>query len=260
MTTASEVAVALGGRANGSGWTARCPCHMDDSPSLKIDEGGDGRVLLKCHAGCSQKRLVDWAQDQGSDLTGKQRKPAGRVVAEYDYCDPAGNVRYQVVREAPKFFVQRRPDGKGGWVWNMEGVEPLPYRLPELLAAPDKSVFISEGEKDADRLANEGLVATCNHGGAGKWRNGLNRWFDDRNVVILPDNDEPGRTHAEDVARKLHGIARRIRLLKLPGLPAKGDASDWLDAGHTAKELRRLAHETLSMGAGAGSSLRRTGR
>ena len=71
------------------------------------------------------------------------------MVAEYDYCDPAGNVRYQVVRKAPKFFVQRRPDGKGGWVWNMEGVEPLPYRLPELLAAPDKSVFISEGEKDA---------------------------------------------------------------------------------------------------------------
>ena len=163
--------------------------------------------------------------------------------------DPAlGNVRYQVMRKAPKAFVQRRPDGKGGWVWNMEGVEPLPYRLPELLAAPDKSVFISEGEKDADRLAKEGLVATCNHGGAGKWRNGLNRWFDDRNVVILPDNDEPGRTHAEDVARKLHGIARRIRLLKLPGLPAKGDVSDWLDAGHTVRELRRLGARRPRMG------------
>lgn len=244
MSTAAEVAAALG-RPDGSG-RYPCPCHNDKKPSLSIDEGSDGKVLLHCHAECSQESLVRWARDKGFDLSGRkrERKPARRIVATYDYRDETGALRYQVVRWQPKDFRQCRPDGGGGWINNMGGVEPLPYRLPELLAAPDKIVFITEGEKDADRLAAEGLIGTCNHGGAGKWRPELCRWLKDRDVVIVPDNDHPGRKHAEDVARQLHAFARRIRVMELPGLPAKGDdVSDWLDAGHTVEDLRRLAAE-----------------
>ena len=114
-------------------------------------------------------------------------------------------------------------------IW--KGIVPLPYRLPELLGDPDAVVYITEGEKDADNLAEIGIVATCNHGGAGKWRNEISQWLKNRNVVILPDNDDAGRSHANDVAKKLTGIAASIRILELTGLPPKGDVSDWLDAG-----------------------------
>ena len=122
-----------------------------------------------------------------------------------------------------------------------DGVRPLPYRLPELLGDPDATVFIAEGEKDCDNLGELGLVATCNHGGAGRWSPDISRYLANRRVVILPDNDEPGRAHARGVAAKLAGIAASIRVIELPGLPPKGDVSDWLAAGGSADGLDRLA-------------------
>jgi putative DNA primase/helicase len=238
--SAADVASALHGSRSGTGWVARCPCHSDDNPSLSIAEGSDGRVLLKCHAGCRQDELVEKVRDMGLDLGG--RRPASADVATYDYRDRDGTVRYRVVRRKPKRFLQCQPDGRGDWTWNMDGVKPLPYRLPEMLAEPNKPIFIVEGEKDADRLAKQGLLATTNSGGAGKWRDELNAWFMDRDVVILADNDEAGREHAFDVARRLPDIARKIRIVKMPGLPHKGDVSDWLTAGKTVRDLRRLAN------------------
>ncbi len=118
----------------------------------------------------------------------------------------------------------------------------VPYRLPELLASEQsKYVFIVEGEKDVDRLRALGLVATCNDGGANKWPAEFSRWFKGRHAVVLPDNDEPGRTHAQMVALSLKGVAASVRVVKLEGLPPKGDASDWLDAGNDDFILLNLA-------------------
>ena len=168
----------------------------------------------------------------------------GRIVATYDYADADGITVFQVVRYAPKDFRQRRPDGKGGWVPNLKGVELVPYRLPELLAAPAvEPVFIPEGEKDVDALRALGLIATCNPAGANKWKASFAKWLRGRDVVVLPDNDDAGRSHADDVARKLAGAAGSIRVLALPSLPGKGDVSDWLAAGGTREELLRLAAE-----------------
>jgi hypothetical protein len=167
-----------------------------------------------------------------------------KVVAVYDYLDEAGVLRYQVVRYAPKTFKQRRPDGNGGWHWNMQGVQRLPYRLPELLAAdPTVPVFVPEGEKDVEALRDLGLVATCNPGGAGKWRSEFNGPLRGRHVVGLADNDGKGREHAGEVATSLTGTAASVKVLELPGLPPGGDISDWLAAGGTAGELLRLAAE-----------------
>ena len=58
--------------------------------------------------------------------------------------------------------------------------------------------------------------------------------------MILPDNDLPGKGHAELVALSLHGLAARIRVVELPDLPPKGDVTDWVRAGGTASELREL--------------------
>jgi hypothetical protein len=141
-----------------------------------------------------------------------------------------------------KGFSQRRPDDAGGWIYKLNGVRRVPYRLLELLAAdPSQLVFIVEGEKDADRLASLGFVAATNAGGAGKWRDEFSGFLRGRNVVIIPDNDESGREHAAKVARSLQGVAASVRVLELPNLPPKGDVSDWLDAGGVVEELLVLA-------------------
>jgi len=159
-------------------------------------------------------------------------------VATYDYQDAPGKLLFQVCRLEPKSFRQRRPDRKGGWVWNMARAQLVPYRLPGLLKA--NCIFIVEGEKDADRLVALGLAATCNPGGAGKWRKDFGRYFQGKAVIILPDNDPPGKTHAQYVARSLHGIAASVKVAELPGLPLKGDVSDWLKAGGAVEQLKAL--------------------
>jgi putative DNA primase/helicase len=116
------------------------------------------------------------------------------------------------------------------------------YRLPELLAAdPAAVVFVPEGEKDVDAMRALGFVATCNVGGAGKWRTEYSESLAGRHTVILADNDEPGRKHAQHVAKSLAGKAKSIKILELPGLPDKGDVSDWLAAGGTRDKLFDLA-------------------
>jgi hypothetical protein len=167
------------------------------------------------------------------------------VIAEYDYRDESGALLYQTVRYDPKDFRQRRPDGRGGWLYNLSGVRRVPYRLPDLLAQPGACAFVVEGEKDADALARLSVPATTCPMGAGKWelldRAAVERAFASRRVVILPDNDEPGRKHAREVAATLDPIALTVKIVELPGLPPKGDVSDWLAVpGNDLDVLLRL--------------------
>ena len=164
-------------------------------------------------------------------------QPARFMSGCYDYINDNGEVTYQVRRMEPKTFRQCRPDGKGGWLFNMDGVEALPYRLVDIMTNPDAPIFIVEGEKAADRLARLGLIATTSHGGANKWQPCINRHFEGRNVIILPDNDVPGEAHANQVAANLIGVAERVKRVDLPNLPAKGDVVDWLDAGNDLEGL-----------------------
>lgn len=244
-----------GPRQAGKGWSARCPAHEDRRASLSIAEGDDGRALVHCHAGCAPDaicaavglRVVDLmptADKLPTPTTGNGR-PKGngkpRIVAEYDYRDEAGNVVFQVVRMEPKGFRQRKPKPGGGWDWSVTGVRVVPYRLQELLAEPTRPVVVAEGEKDCDNLARIGVLATCNAGGAGKWMAEHAEYLRGRWVCIVPDNDDPGRKHAQQVAQSLQGIAASVRIVELPGLPPKGDVSDWIAAGGTKADLKRLA-------------------
>jgi hypothetical protein len=89
-----------------------------------------------------------------------------------------------------------------------------------------------------------GLVATCNPMGAGKWRKEFNPILCDAHVVIVPDNDEPGKAHGDTVARHLHDVAASVRVVDLPNLPHKGDVSDWIAQGNTKKQLLKITSET----------------
>jgi putative DNA primase/helicase len=227
--------------------TAPCPAHEDSSPSLSISRGSDGRTVLHCHAGCGTADVLAAVGLTERDLFADERPaqaPTERWTI-YDYQDEHGKLLYQAVRIPTadgKTFRQRRPGPNGkGWLWNLQGTRRVLYRLPELMAAsPDRIVHAVEGEKDADNLRARGELATTNPQGAGKWRPEYSEALRGRHVVVLPDNDEPGRKHAEDVARSLRGIATSVKVVLLPGLPPKGDVSDYLAAGHSVEELRAL--------------------
>ena len=232
-----------GVKREGAGFEARCPAHEDQTPSLSVTEGDDGRVLLCCHAGCSTEAILLAAGLEMRDLfPPRQTGPLGQIVATYDYHNANGAMVCQSVRYPPqpngkKTFRQRRPDGAGGWIWKHLEDCPL-YHLPKLRGR--EAVFVVEGEKDADRLCALGLPATTNIAGAGKWRPSYARQLQDagvKRVCVLPDNDEPGEAHGRDVARSCDDAGLFVKLIPLPGLPVKGDVSDWLDSGRTKVEL-----------------------
>ncbi len=216
--------------------------HLDKNTFYDHEASEGGGILdLILHQGGGKTRAEAVAWLKANDIAPpEQEKVKPRVVSSYDYHDESGELLFQVQRKEPKAFVQRRPVGDG-WEYKVKGVRQVPYRLPELVAAPlSVTIYIVEGEKDADRLAALGLVATCNAGGAGKWRDSHSEHLKDRSVVLIADNDDAGRDHVRKVAKSLKGTAAHIRIMELAGLPEKGDVSDWLDAGGTREELSRL--------------------
>lgn len=232
-------------KKNDTEYEACCPAHDDDNPSLSIGIGKEGKIILRCHAGCSVNSIVGKMGLKMADLFPKSHTYTNgsrrSIVATYDYKDADGTVIYQVVRFEPKSFAQRSPDGKGGWAWSMKGVKRVLYRLPELRDREAEPVYVVEGEKDVDRLMSLGILATTCAQGAGKWQSSFSQALGRRDVVILPDNDEPGRNHAIDIAKSLHGHGCNVRIVELPGLPDKGDVSDWLNDGGTVEELQAMA-------------------
>jgi hypothetical protein len=220
-----------GTRREGKGWKAICPAHDDKNPSLSIDVK-DGRVLLHCFAGCTFERILAASGLEPADV---QVSTSRKVVAEYDYLDENGKLLFQVVRFEPKAFLQRRPDGNGGWTWNLHNVRRVPYHLQDVLTA--ESVLIVEGEKDADLARKMGFVGTCNPGGAEKWQDGYAEYFRGKQVSIIADGDAPGRRHAQQVAGSLYGKAKSVRLSELPG--AK-DLSEFVERGGTKAFLEDL--------------------
>jgi 5S rRNA maturation endonuclease (ribonuclease M5) len=231
---------------------------------LSLKQGDDGRTLLNCHANCSIDSICaamgitkrDLFPENRNGRHGAQipKSSEFQTVATYDYCDEHGELRFQAVRQHAedlskpcgyrKTFRQRRPDANGGWICEpgcMDGVERILYRLPEIIrdVARGLPIFIVEGEKDCEAMVKRGFSATCNVGGAGKWMDGYSETLRGADVIVIPDKDEPGRKHAEQVADALAGIAKRVRIIELPDLNGKKvkDAHDFFSAGGTAEEL-----------------------
>lgn len=253
-------------RRSGTGYVGLCPAHGDENASLSISEGKDGRVLINCHAGCQPAAVIaalglemtSLFQPRASVLPFEKPPVVAaavaadrpRLVKSYDYVDADGKLLFQACRfvtpDGKKTFRQRRPDGSGGWIWDLESVTPVLYRLPEVIAAAEsgRSVYIVEGEKDADALAEFGYVATTNPMGAGKWRDHYSDWLIGAEVCVFPDNDDIGKLHAQEVAASLAARKCTVRVVLLPDLPEKGDISDWLDKGGSLDELEAIVGRT----------------
>lgn len=232
---------------------ARCPAHDDKIQSLSVRVGAKGQLYVRCHAGglCKLDTILakmgcvmdDLFPDNKRFLKSERDSVMSRPPIVYQYRDADNRLLFEALRKEPKGFMQRRPnpdfnpsepvsrETNPEYIYNLEGINPVLYRLPELLSAlaktPDKTILVVEGEKDVETARMVGIVATTNPMGAGKWRPEYSLSLKGANVVVIPDNDEPGKAHARTVCESLKGIARTVRYLELPGLKDKEDFSDW---------------------------------
>ncbi|GIM88869.1 hypothetical protein Ato02nite_006620 [Paractinoplanes toevensis] len=236
-------------KPSGGGYMARCPVHDDGSASLSLGIGKDHPVVFHCHAGCHADDILaalglSWAdlskpREQIDDRFQQPRRSglpytAGGFVAHYDYTDEQGALLFQVLRTADKKFRQRRPDpdGKNGWTWKLGDARRVLYRLPEVIqgVADGRVIHIAEGEKDVENLRKLGIVATCNSGGAGKWRPEYSEFLREAVVLICADKDDPGQAHARQVRDSLLDVGATVIILE----PLVGkDISDHLAAGYS---------------------------
>lgn len=264
--TITEVASRLTkAKRTGKGFNALCPAHDDKSPSLSISEGEGRKILLKCFAGCSTDAILnaiglemkDLFPDNGLSLVrtstnfppvvrlnGNGSKAPAKVAkfpnqpttiaAVYEYADADGVILYENVRYQPKDFRQRRPDGSGGYIYNLDGVNRVPYRLPELNDAIQNGIdeiWFTEGEKDADNLRLLGFTATSFK----NWTQSLNPYIKGARAVLFADHDTSGIKQANDAARIIAEVAESVKVIDLfdsEPLPDKHgkDVSDWIDA------------------------------
>jgi AAA domain/Toprim-like len=250
MSDLRALARALGGEVSGSQVLAPGPSHSagDRSLAIKLDPNAPDGFVVNSFAGDDPIACKDYVRsktgikpfkpngkrkpafDVGKVIAAQSSgsgKPKGNIVATYDYSDESGVLLYQVCRLEPKDFRQRQPNGCGGWTWSV-GERRVLYRWSELRQYPNATVFVCEGEKDADRVASLGHCATTV--ACGKWTDECIKALSGRDCVILEDNDEAGRKKALEAAQALHGQAKSVRIVRLPDLPEKGDVSDWLDA------------------------------
>jgi hypothetical protein len=238
-------------RKAGDGWLVLCPNHNDRDGSLSVAEKA-GKILVNCQAGCEGAAVIAALGLTWKDLrTTDAPIPARQIVCTYDYRDLDGTLRYQKVRYEPKDFRQRRPDGAGGWIWNLQGIMTrVWYRLPGLKGV--RRILCLEGEKDCDRAWALGVPSTTTVEGASEKPGAplphAEAYVDQlvqvgcRAVVLCPDHDRPGWRHLAALARAIWAYAPWITVcwLVLPGIAAlggKADLSDWLDAGHSQAEL-----------------------
>lgn len=230
----------------------RCPFHDDTDPSLRVNPQKNLWNCSPCNSGGDAVRFVERyeklsfpdalaAVAREAGIGGEVEHATPQLVATYRYEDDRGVLLGTKKRWEPAHDGSGKPksftwDRKPEWRTTL-------YRLPEVITAIGEArpVLVVEGEKCVDALLAAGIGATCNEDGAGKWETAHAEYLYGADVVVIPDNDAPGRAHAEDVAKSLEDIAQSVHRMRLPGLATpKGDVVDWLAEGHSTDELRAL--------------------
>lgn len=223
-----------GAKQHSGYWMAKCPAHPDQNPSLRIRVGETG-LVVKCFAGCDFRSILVATGRKHFSFGAKTewKPPVRTMVKTYDYTDEQGQLLYQKVRFEPKHFECRRPDGTGDWVWSLDDprtnfyTRRVLYRLQALTKADrGRTVWVTEGEKDADAIVAMGLLATTNgSGGTQKWRQEFSDTLAARQVVLLPDNDRSGWHWMAEAAHSLYAAGC---FLKVCFMPFGKDVSEWM--------------------------------
>jgi len=221
--------------------------------------GGDVIELVQWLDNCQFTEAVETltGQPKPNGQAGPAQSAPGKarwtIAATFGYEDEHRKLLFQTVRyedpKGEKDYSQRRPDGKGGWINDLKGVRLVPFMLPELLAdlKANRPIVIVEGEKCVLECRKNGLHATTNPMGAGKWPAVFSKLFKNHDVIVCADNDEPGRKHVNQVAQSLLGIAKRIRVLDLfkfyTDFEERDDIYDWFKSGNTTADFWEIVDQ-----------------
>lgn len=238
-------------RRRGDEYDCLCPAHGDSVASLQVKEGSDGRILMDCKV-CKDNRIVlgalglslrDLFESEPEHVTIRPVDPnVGVPTAHYVYHDEEGAPLFRVTRfdmgGGKKYFRQNKYLGDEKWAHDLGDARRVLYQLPGVrdAAKHGRRVLYVEGEKDVHTLEAMGFVATTHAGGANGWKSDYAASLEGAEVVILPDNDGPGRAMAAAIVKDIHGA----RVYEIPGLPEKGDVSDWVAAGGNREKLQKL--------------------
>lgn len=243
MITADYLLPYLGStKRSGDKFICHCPWadehhkNSDKNPSFTLFPEGNGH----CHTIGKSYSVREIAEKIGCQIP-SQNSSTTQLEKVYPYTDENGKVLYEKVRGTGKKFFQRRPDGTGRCISDLKGVTPLLFRLDKLLKAnPDETLFITEGEKDVETLEGFGLLATTS-GGTGSWKNEFKKYFQNRDVVIVPDQDEPGQKLSRKIIESIGDSAQSIRIVNVP---QGTDISDWVALGKTKQDFEALLSNT----------------
>lgn len=218
-------------------YTARCPVHGDSHNSLSIGYNSEkSHILVYCHAGCEVENILKSIGLKMSDLYTDNSKGKQILYQKtYIYKDENSNVVYYKTRidygVKDKSFFFEQPNGNK----TLQGAHRVPYNLRNVLNS--KYIHLVEGEKCADLLIKYGLTATTLDTGANSvWKDYYDDYFKNKEVTILPDNDEAGFKYAKKILNHLPNA----KVLILPNLKEKEDVYDWIKSGHSVDEFENL--------------------
>lgn len=220
-----------------------CPCH-EPSGSHEQNAGvkdTDKGILFNCFAGCTYADFVAAMKVRGVHREKPRKSNNAEEVERYAYVDEEGETLYFNIRyKNPKTFKMAVPSSNGLIYSTKSLTRRVVYRLPQILETTH-TIFFCEGEKDVHTLERLGLTATCIAGGANAWTRYAEHYIKQlagQDIVILPHNDAAGHHLCTDIQASMQPIAKRLRVLELPGVPENGgDVTDWVNAGGTAEVL-----------------------
>lgn len=211
-------------KAYPGGWKCKCPCHDDGQASLSVGDIPGGGIKFFCFAGCDSKDIYDVAISKG--LMEKAKKQTPNEIS-YAYYNEEGKEVCRKIRLFPKDFRIKKLD-ESIKIW------PL-YNLPQVIKS--EVIYITEGEKDANNLINQGLCATTNITGGASWHESYNKFFKNKIVVVCQDNDDTGRERTDKIKNAIGKLVVELKLFAPNNLPEKGDVTDWLQMGGEATTI-----------------------
>lgn len=243
----THAARSLGGDVTQNGIVCPGPGHSarDRSLSVMLDpDAPEGFIVhsfsdddpIQCREHVRAKLgLPDWQPAKSDRLHPIMTKP--KIVCHYVYNDEHGEPYLLVTRKSDKSFLQSHWNGVDGWNSGKPKGPVIPYRLPEIIARPDETIWLVEGEKDADNLSALGLLATTAPGGGMSFplTPDFGKWFDGRKVIAIADNDPTGAKWRDRVTQAIADVTH----ISMPS-PHK-DVTDWLTAGGTVDALQDMA-------------------
>ena len=248
-------------------WTARCPAHDDRQASLSVTEGDDGRVLIKCFAGCQVQDVVAALGLEMGDLFkhSSPRREGGSYMSSKSGAPPQRSTsrnippefRWPIVDANGEIVaVHRRqdlPDGKKMWWEQPDGtlglngvpVGELPlYNLPALIKAnPGEAVVVAEGEKATDALSSLGILAVGTVTGANgtPCEQALHPLLG-HETRLWPDAHGVGFEHMDRIAGRLMTMGHEdLKHAVWGDAPEGGDAADAIAQGVDVGELLETA-------------------